>query len=221
MTRRMKLTLTAAALIGGLAATPAMAGGNDSKQKGDESSPYIVGAWKFSTDNSGSPKVDTEARFINPTKLQLTLEYAFFNMDGTFCGCDRDDFPPNKTTVYTIFQEVNLGPAIPDGPPVFSCTDTNGALKTIVFLSQGDDIVLDDASLVGFQTVAFGVDPATDPAAASGINLQGTVMTEAGMHAISLNEATMREIKKIHEQCVMVNGPISSGQPDPHKRRHH
>lgn len=220
MTRRVKLSLTAAALIGGLAATPAVAGGNDSRPKGDESSPYIVGAWKFSTDNSGSPKVDTEARFINPTKLQLTLEYAFFNMDGSFCGCDRDDFPPNKSTVYTIFQEANLGPAIPNGPPVFSCTDTNGALKTIVFLSQGDDIVLDDASLVGFQTVAFGVDPASDPTMASGINLQGSVMTEAGMQAISLNPATKKEIEKIHEQCVSVNGPVSSGDDPPHRRHH-
>jgi hypothetical protein len=73
MTRRLKLSLTAAALIGGLAATPALAGGNESQQKSDESSPYIVGAWKFSTDATGSPKVDTEARFINPTKLQLIL----------------------------------------------------------------------------------------------------------------------------------------------------
>jgi hypothetical protein len=223
MTRRAKLILTAGALIGGLAATPARAGGNDSKQHSDESSPYIVGAWKFSTDESGAPAVDTEARFINPTKLQLTLEYAFFNMDGSFCGCDRDDFPPNKSTVYTIFQEQNLVPAMPGGPPVFSCTDTNGALKTIVFLSDGDDIVLGDASLVGFQTTAFGVDPNSDPTAAAGGNLQGKVMTEAGMHAISLNDATRKEIERIHAQCVTVNGPVSgsSWQSGLHSKHGH
>jgi hypothetical protein len=217
MSRRAKLILAAAALAGGLAATPATAGGS---RRSDESSPYIVGAWKFSTDASGSPTVDTEFRFINPTKLSVTLEYAFFELDGTFCGCDRDDFPPNKSTVYTMFQEVNIGPAIPNGPPVFSCKGTNGALKSIVFLSDWNGIVLDDAAQVGFQTHAFGVDPESDPSMAAGTNLQGRVMTEAGMQAISIDDATRKEIQKIHEQCVTVNGPVGGwGGTDPHSRR--
>jgi hypothetical protein len=224
MTRRAKLILTAVALVGGLAASAAMAGGNgnDSGRVIDVSSPYIVGAWKFSTDSSGSPTVDTEFKFINPTKLQLTLEYAFFDADGTFCGCDRDDFPPNKTTTYTMFQELNIGPAIPGRPPVFSCTGSAGALKSIVFLSGGGDIVLDDALQVGFQTHVFGVDPESDPSVAAGTNLQGRVMTEAGMQAISINDATRREIKDIHQQCVSVNGPLSGsgGSSDLHVRHH-
>jgi hypothetical protein len=220
MTRRAKLILTAAALIGGLTATPALAGGGDSGRRTDESSPYIVGAWKF--DPNGTSTVDSEFRFINPTSLGLTLEYAFFELDGTtFCGCDRDDFPPNKTTVYTMFQEANLGPG-PAGPPVFSCTGTNGALKSIVFQTDwSGNIVLDDASQVGFQTHVFGVDPESDPSMAAGLNLQGRVMTEAGMEAISLNKATKAEIQAIHDLCVTVNGPISpSGwKTDPHSRR--
>ena len=208
MTRPAKLILTAAALIGGLAATPAMADGND------VSSPYIVGAWKFETDSSGAPKVDTEFRFINPTSLHLILEYAFFDSNGAFCGCDRDDFPPNKTTIYTMFQELNT--TSPIGKPVFTCTTnpptqgsgtpTNGAVKSIVFLSKGNGIKLDDALQVGFQTHAFKVDPATDPAMAAGVNLQGAVMTEAGMQAISINKATKEDIEMIHQGCVTVNG---------------
>jgi hypothetical protein len=219
MTRRAKLSLAAAALIGGLVATPAVAGDRgDRDEKGGRKAPptpYIVGQWKFtSTDNT--PKVDTEFRFVNPTKQTFVLEYAFFNLDGSFCGCDRDDFPPNKTTVYTMFQELNLGLG-PGGQPVFSCTDTNGALKSIVFLKDGQDIVLDDASQIGFQTHVFGVDPDSDPSTASGGNLQGSFqaspvkgsfMTESAMVPVPLDEATREEIKAIHQQCVLVNGPL-------------
>jgi hypothetical protein len=217
MTRRARLILFAAALSGGLAATPATAGGNESKQGKGESSPYIVGAWKFEMDKSGAPTVDTEFRFINPTKLSLTLEYAFYELDGTFCGCDRDDFPGNKSTVYTMFQESQLGPAMQGGPPVFSCTGTNGGLKSIVFLSDGENLKLDDASQVGFQTHAFG-DLMGDPATAAGTNLTGKVMTEAGMQAVPIDEATRKEIEQIHAQCVTVNGPLSgpSGQAKHH-----
>ena len=221
MSTRARLILTAAALIGGLAATPALAGVRDSKQRGDESSPYIVGAWKLETDASGSPIVDSEIRFINPTPLTLVLEYAFFDLDGNFCGCDRDTFDPNKSTVYTMFQELNIGSALPGGPAVFSCPGTNGAIKTIVFQADGDDVVLDDASLVGFQTHVVGVDPQSDPSTASGLNLKGKFMTQAVMPPISINKATKKEIESIHAQCVTVNGPVSGSgwQADHHSRR--
>jgi hypothetical protein len=222
MTRRARLFLTAAALIGGLAATPALAWGvRDSKQRTDESSPYIVGAWKLETDKSGTPTVDSEIRFINPTPLTLILEYAFFDLDGNFCGCDRDTFDPNKSTVYTMFQELNIGSPLPGGPAVFSCPGTNGAIKTIVFQTDGDDLVLDDASLVGFQTHVVGVDPESDPSVAAGINLKGKFMTEALQAAISINKVTKTEIENIHAQCVTVNGEVSPpvGKPDPHSRR--
>ena len=223
MTRRAKLFLTASALIGGLAATPARAGGHEGKRGGDESSPYVVGAWKFEM-KGVTPTVDTEFRFINPTPQQLILEYAFFDQGGHFCGCDRDTFDPNKSTVYTMFQELNLGPAIPGKPPVFNCPGTNGAVKSIVFTTDwdGDGIVLGDASQVGFQTTVAGVDPETDPSVAAGGNLKsgpGGFMTEASLQAISINEKTKLEIENIHTQCVSVNGPVSSDPRSERRRR--
>jgi hypothetical protein len=79
-----------------------------------ESSPFIVGAWKLVCDTTACqhPVVDTEFRFTNPTTLTLTLEYAFFENDGTFCGCDRDTLPPNKTTVYTASGERTSTPSL-------------------------------------------------------------------------------------------------------------
>src|SRR5512139_3689588 len=88
---------------------------DESRPGGGGASPYIVGAWKLVCDpavtTSCSPILDTEFRFINPTTLTVTLEYAFFENDGTFCGCDRDSFEPNKTTVYTATQERNNTPS--------------------------------------------------------------------------------------------------------------
>ncbi len=191
------------AIVGGFVATPALAGEEaNGKEHGRASSPYIVGVWKF-IPNSGSPSVDTEFRFINPTKLTVTLEYAFFELDGTFCGCDRDEFQPNKTTIYTMADEAALAPPLPNGPPVFSCKGTSGALKSIVFLSRGQQIFLDEASQVGFQTHVFG-----DVVESDNSFLQGKVMTEAGMQPVPVNEETREEIRKIHEQCVTVNGPL-------------
>ena len=75
---------------------------------------FIVGAWKLVCDTTQcqQPIVDTEFRFTNPTNLTLTLEYAFFENDGTFCGCDRDTLAPNKTTVYTASGERNSTPSL-------------------------------------------------------------------------------------------------------------
>ena len=86
---------------------------------------------------------------------------------------------------------------------MFNCTDTSGALKSIVFLNDGQKIILDTASQVGFQTHAFGDIDETDPAL-----LKGKVMTEAAMVPVPLSDVTREEIRKIHELCVMVNGPL-------------
>jgi hypothetical protein len=176
------------------------------KSSEGDSSPYIVGVWKFS--NNQNPTIDTEFRFINPTHSQLTLEYAFFELDGTtFCGCDRDDFAPNQTTVYTMLQELNLPAPSPTSPfpKVFSCQGTSGALKAIVFKAEkGDRIRLDDALQVGFQTHAFGnlqEPPDVD-------FLLGSVQTETDMSGIGLNDSTEEEIRQIHTQCDSVNGPL-------------
>jgi hypothetical protein len=216
MARKAGYRLGVAVLMGVLAAPPAEAGdqhergrdgngGDHERGREREASPFVVGTWKFVPNGNQPPKVDTEFRFINPTALSLTLEYAFFNLDGSFCGCDRDDFPPNKTTIYTMLQEQQLG-AGPAGPLVFSCSDTSGAMKAIVFLNKGEEIFLGDASQVGFQTHAFGGIDETDPAL-----LLGNVMTEAGLQRVPINDSTREEIRKIHEQCNTVNGPLSTG----------
>jgi hypothetical protein len=190
-----------------LVATAAAAEHGDDKDREDksaDSSPYVVGAWKFVNSKYG-PTVDTEFRFINPTTETLTLEYAFFELDGSFCGCDRDDFPPNQTTEYTMLDETKLDPPLgPKGPAVFSCTGTSGALKSIVFKSKGDHIFLDDAAQVGFQTHAFGNIMEGDQQA----KLIGNAMTEAPLQGIALTDATRKEIRRIHEQCNTVNGSL-------------
>ncbi len=195
----------AALLASALVAGPALAGENEHErdhERGQAATPFIVGVWKFVPNGTGTPSVDTEFRFINPTKLTVTLEYAFFELDGTFCGCDRDEFEPNKTTVYTMLDELLLPPPIENGPAVFSCKGTSGALKSIVFMNQGQQIFLDQASQVGFYTHAFGDIVETDT------TFQGKVMTETDMVPVPISDVTRAEIRKIHEQCVTVNGPL-------------
>jgi hypothetical protein len=179
-----------------------------SRREGGESTPFIVGTWKFIR-GTHLPSVDTEFRFINPADRNLTLEYAFFELDGSFCGCDRDDFPANKTTVYTVLGEA-LTPSPVMGSPFpfnFSCKGKSGALKAIAFRNEHGYVVLRDAALVGFQTHAFGniMEGGTSP---NFDFLTGAVMTEAGMKGITLTDATEADIEDIHEQCVRVQGRL-------------
>lgn len=108
-----------------------------------DSSPYVVGDWRFNDSGTAVTTVNTEFIFVNPTDLTLTLEYAFFAPDGTFCGCDRDTLKPNGRTRYTMADEVSGGQ--------FSTTlcpsQTEGELKSIVFVSEGKKgVVLGDAA---------------------------------------------------------------------------
>ncbi len=102
-----------------------------------------------------------------------------------------------------MLAESLLPPPVSGGPAVFTCKGTSGALKSIVFQHQGDRISVDGASQVGFQTHAFGELVETDT------TLQGKVMTEATMAPVPLTAQARDEIRKIHEQCVTVNGPLS------------
>jgi hypothetical protein len=199
-------------------------GGKDDNDKGfsnkvkGEASPYVVGVWKFKPNPDpnkiNEPLADTEFRFINPTALDdVTLEYAFFELDGSPCGCDRDSFPHNHTTVYTMLGELMTTSPPPLNLPVFTCTGTSGALKSIAFRNKGQKIFLDDALQVGFQTHAFGdveESPLPDPNQGIFPNfLTGKRMTEAGLKGIPINNDDVREdIEKIHEECVSVNGPL-------------
>src|SRR6516165_9043718 len=76
-----------------------------------DASPYVVGHWRLDDsfkDFKTGPAITTDNTDIvclNPTGLTLTLEYAFFAPDGTFCGCDRDTLNPNGRTRYTMLAE--------------------------------------------------------------------------------------------------------------------
>ena len=91
---------------------------------------------------------------------------------------------------------------------MFVCKGNAGALKSIVFKNRVQKIFLDDALQVGFQTRAFGnlMEPSSGPPVVP--FLTGAIMTESDMEGISLNDATMDEIRDIHQQCVTVNGPL-------------
>lgn len=168
-----------------------------------DSSPFVVGVWKFVPGAGGTPTIDTEFRFINPTTVTATLEYAFFELDGTFCGCDRDDFPPNHTTIYTILDETKET-VKGTTTPLFTCTGTSGALKSITFIPRKHDrISVDDTAQVGFQTHAFGgVVDLRDR------TLTGSVMTEAPLQGIALSDSTLNEVRAVHARCVEFLGPI-------------
>lgn len=170
----------------------------DERRSKGESSPYVVGAWKFQEKecdpyDSSKKKVnaDTEFRFINPTKRDLKLEFAFFETDGTFCGCDREEIDPNETVSRTVFQERERGK--------FFCDGRSGALKAIVFKEKNGKLFLDDATQVGFQTHAFG--DVQEPEDYSSDFIVGNVMTEAGLEGVEINDATLDDIRFIHQKC--------------------
>jgi hypothetical protein len=143
-----------------------------------------VGDWRFNDSTTAVTTVNTEFIFVNPTDLTLTLEYAFFAPDGTFCGCDRDTLKPNGRTRYTMADEVSGGQ--------FSTTlcpsQTEGELKSIVFVSEDKKgvVVLGDAEQGGIQIHIFG-----NPADKAESNLQG----------VAINKTTTQEINGIHQQC--------------------
>jgi hypothetical protein len=146
----------------------------------EEASPYVVGTWEF---KQGT--VDTDFKFVNPTNLNLRLEYAFFSNDGTkFCGCDADDFGPNKTVEYTMADEIAEKLFLPGNCP----GSTFGALKSIAFTQSSDaDVELDGALQVGFQERLLGS--------------KKVISAESGLKAIPITTVTKAEIAKIHQLC--------------------
>ncbi|MFT3774949.1 MAG: hypothetical protein QM820_57105 [Minicystis sp.] len=175
------------------------------------SSPYVVGVWKFIPNAAcpDKPEADTEFRFINPTDTTFNIEYAFFELDGTFCGCDRDTIDPNATVVYTILGESRAPTPvpIPGISKLFSCTGRSGALKSIFFRNVGQNIFLDGAEQVGFQThgfggvTEFGESPEFD-------FIEAPVMTESPLMPVTINATTLEEIRELHALCNSVQGPL-------------
>ncbi len=179
-------SLALAALMGAslLAAFIPLASAN-----AQDSSPYVVGHWRlndsFQDFKPGAPITtdNTDIIFLNPTDLTLTLEYAFFAPDGTFCGCDRDMLSRNGRTRYTMLAEKQGGQFSTTLCP----TQTEGVLKSIVFTSA-DKIGMGDALQAGVQIHIFG----SAPGQRSESNLQG----------VTINPTTLQEMKNIHKQCV-------------------
>ena len=160
-----------------------------------DSSPYVVGDWRlndsFQDFKSGAAILtdNTDIVFLNPTDLTLTLEYAFFAPDGTFCGCDRDTLSPNGRTRYTMLAEEQGGQFSRKLCP----TQTEGTLKSIVFTGTANGtIVMGDAQQAGIQVHLFGSGP--------------TQRAESNLQGVAINAATTREMNKIHQQCVRFIG---------------
>jgi hypothetical protein len=134
---------------------------------------------------------DTVFVFLNPTPLTLVLEYAFFDSDGSFCGCDRDTLKPNGRVRYTMTGEQKGGQFFCHGTPTNAQTD--GTMKTIVFIratpassrvGSGDNLEVGDAVQAGYQIDVF----------AGG-------RTQSDLNAVPLNNQTEVEMLAIHNAC--------------------
>ena len=151
------------------------------------SSPYVVGQWNLDDrlkDFQHGQSIDTDNSvfvFQNPTGLSLTLEYAFFAPDGTFCGCDRDTLAPNGRTRYTMQAEVEGG----QFSKKLCGKITDGTLKSIVFVSS-TTIGTDGALQAGLQ-IHLAEDDHT--------------RTESDLNAVPVNSTTTSEMNHIHSLC--------------------
>ncbi len=160
--------------------------------KAQESSPYLMGEWflddSFKDGTTPIVTKDTQFTFLNPTPNSLTLEYAFFDEDGGFCGCDVDCLNPNGVVRYTMSGEQSGGQFVCTGKGTNPPKKTHGSMKTIVFQptlnpSGSTPLVTTGALQVGFQ-IHF---------------LSNGSRTEAGLKAISVIQS---EIDAIHNKCV-------------------
>ena len=169
-----------------------------------DSSPYVVGHWRLNdsfrdfTPGAAIKTANTDFVFLNPTDLTLTLEYAFFDPDGTFCGCDRDTLNPNGRTRYTMLGEKQA--------KIFSTAlcpkQTEGELKSIVFTGvDNGNVVVGDALQAGIQIHIF----ASAQGEESDSNTPGE-KSESNLQGVTINAATTREMNNIHQQCVKFIG---------------
>ncbi len=160
----------------------------------EDSSPYLIGHWMlndhfsdFKSTGATIATEDTEFVFLNPTQHILTLEYAFFDENGTFCGCDRDTLQPNGRTRYTMLAEQQGGFLSRKLCP----TQTDGTMKTIVFQNGGQPTFPPGGELqAGYQITLF----------------KGNGRTESPLLAVPINGVTFVEEQTIHAHCVSVLG---------------
>ena len=155
-----------------------------------DASPYVVAEWGLNdTFQDGTTPVtitDTSLTFVNPTASTQVLEYAFFDDDGGFCGCDRDFPGPNAITRYTMSAESAGGMFICTGKAGKPALKTHGAVNSIVFQrGTNGGVAVGTAMTLGFQTHFF-----------SGGR------TESNMIAVPVSDNIMTEVKAVHQACV-------------------
>ncbi len=168
---------------------------------------FVVGEWFLGdnfTQTAGNgvtpdavKTADTQFTFLNPTDHNQFNEYAFFDQDGKFCGCDRDEKVPNAIIRYTMQGELAGGQ--------FSCqakgkpTSTQGTMKSIAFsLNKKGSIDFSTSVNAGHQ-VHFGV----------GLGTGNTNNTESDLIPVPITKSTMNDAISIHNQCVNALGPVA------------
>jgi hypothetical protein len=180
MKRMLALALFVAALV---PSTTTMA---------QNSSPYVVGQWNLNDqfkDFKHGEAIETENSvfvFQNPTGLTLTLEYAFFASDGTFCGCDRDTLAPNGRTRYTMEAEKEGGQFSRTLCP----TQTDGTLKSIVFVPVSSTA-----------QPGFGTDGALQAGLQIHLGEDAETRSESDLNAVQVTNTTTSEMSHIHTVC--------------------
>jgi len=174
-------------VLAGLLVTVLYGGGATATDSG----PYLIGHWKLHdsfTDGGAlaTPIVtdDTVFVFLNPTPLTLALEYAFFDSDGSFCGCDRDTLKPNGRVRYTMTGEQTGGQFFCHGTPTNAQTD--GTMKTLVFIGTKPtgNLEVGDAVQAGYQIDVF-------PGG----------RTQSDLNAVPLSDQIEVEMLAIHRAC--------------------
>jgi hypothetical protein len=167
--------------------------------RAQNSSPYVVGQWTLDDVlkdfKHGDPIPTDNSVFVfqNPVNLTLTLEYAFFASDGTFCGCDRDTLAPNGRTRYTMQAEMEGG----QFSRKLCGTQTDGTLKSIVYVSTSS-IGTDAAMQNGIQ-IHVSSDNNEEEERNRSVEQE---RTESDLNAVPVNPTTISEMNHIHSLCV-------------------
>ncbi len=159
--------------------------------------PYVVGEWFLDNVSTDTPPVttkDTQFIFINPSSHQEYNEYAFFDQDGNFCGCDRDVKAPDARIRYTMSDEAAGGQFACTGKVAGFPTATEGTMKSIAFRVNADhSINFLGATQTGHQ-VHFNV---------SGGASSNSNNTESDLTPVPIvSGSTLNEMHNIHNACV-------------------
>jgi hypothetical protein len=158
--------------------------------------PYVVGEWFLNNTSADTPPVttqDTQFIFLNPSSHQEFNEYAFFDQDGNFCGCDRDVKTPNARIRYTMSDEAAGGQFACTGKVAGFPKATEGTMKSITFRVNSDlSIDFLGATQAGHQVHFFVKEQ----------GVGGPNNTESDLIPVPVTHATSTEINHIHAACV-------------------